>query len=244
MANPVDSFKGLPSWGKAAVAAGGAGAVYLMYRARQNAAAAASSPAAGSLSTPDTASGAGTGNGLPVTGTGTTGPAVLGTTTGFGTNDAWSQAAQTGLSDIGFDPQTVAIALGTWLDGGTLTAGQAAIVNAARAEYGNPPVSPPAVVLAPSTGPAATGNTASTITSGHVVSESSAGGVVAWTPVGPATSWQVTLTGPGSENGRKSTVTRPQATYGGLPSGHTFYVTVQPLPSGTPGRIDFKTTKG
>jgi hypothetical protein len=265
MANPLDSFKQLPAWGKAAVAAGGAGAVYLVWRARKNAAAApATSP--DSLTTPDQATGAGTGDGLPVAGPGTGGvPVTVGTTSGYGTNAAWSQAAQAGLAEVGFDSVSVATALGAYLAGQTLTADQAAIVFAATSEFGAPPVSPPPVTLSSSTGPAVTGNgtgdtggtggttaggstapksQTSTVSAGRIVSANNNDVVVAWNHAGPATSWRVTLHFPGSENGRSNTVGSPQAHYSGLPAGHSGYVEVQPLPSGQPGRIDIHTTKG
>ena len=190
---------------------------------------------------------------------------TVGTTSGYGTNAAWAQAAEAGLASIGEDPVTTAEALGAYLGGQTLTAAQAAIVFAATAEFGAPPVTPPPVVLGSSTGPAVTGNTgttaatgttaggttvpksaAPTLSGGHVVSTTATGGVVGWAGTG-ATQWQVTLTGPGPENGRQATVGIPQATYSGLESGHTYTVTIHPIVGGkvssVTGKIPFDTKK-
>lgn len=240
MANPLDSFKQLPPWGKAAVAAGGAGVVFLVWRARQNAAAA---PASG-LSTPDAAAGAGTGDGFPVS-SGTSG--TLGTTSGYGDNAAWSQAAQAGLSEVGFDSLAVAAALGAYLGGQRLTAGQASIVYAAIAEFGLPPVNPPPVVLTGGKPVASTGNTTPSVSGGHVVSVSNNEAVVGWAGKN-AKSYRVTIHGPGPLNGRQDTVTAAQATYGGLEAGHKYDVTVVPVGAdgrtGHAGTVTFKTTKG
>jgi len=80
----------------------------------------------------------------------------------------------------------------------------------------------------------------STVSNGHSTSYSN-GGTVFWTANGPATSWQVTLTGPGSENGRTAVVHVTQASYSGLEHNHNYEVSVQPLPTGQPGSIHFFT---
>lgn len=245
MANPLDSFKKLPTWGKVAVAAGGAGAAFFIWRAHSSAASAA--PAADDgLSTPDAATGAGTGDGLPVDG-GTGGDdGGLGTTTGYPDAAAWAAAAEAGLEEIGFDPQTVATALGAYLDGQRLTAAQFTIVTAARAEFDTQGLTLPPVVLV-GTPTAGTGNTTPSIGGGHVVSLSNNEAVVGWTGAN-AKSYRVTLTGPGPENGRQSTVSTAQATYGGLEAGHNYTVTIVPVgadgKAGKSGKITFKTTKG
>jgi hypothetical protein len=245
MANPLDSFKGLPPWGKAAVAAGGAGAVYLVWRARKNAAAAAGT-AAGGLTTPDAATGAGTGDGSVTAGPGTV-SGTTGTTAGYGTPDQWAAAAQAGLAQIGYDPQAVAAALGAYLAGQPLTSAQAAIVNAAKAEFDTQGLALPPVVLVPSTPPAHTGNTAPAVSGGHVISVSTSEAVVGWTGHN-ATSYRVKITGPGPLNGRQDTVTAPKAVYSGLEAGHSYTVTVTPVGAnghaGHPGQITVKTTKG
>ena len=261
MANPLESFKKLPTWGKVAVAGGGAGAVYVAWRMKQNATAASAAPAAdtGSGIDPETGYPVGSAQdeaalaelqgGYPV-GSYTNGvdTGTVGTTSGYGTIAQWAAAAQAGLADIGFDPQTVADALGAYVSGQKLTSAEASIVNTARAEFDSSGLDLPAVVLTSSTGPATTGNTTPTITAGRVVSVSSNDAVVAWTGVGDATQWRVTITGPGKINGKTSTVNKPEATYGGLEAGHTYEVTVTPVgpggKAGKSGKITVKTTKG
>lgn len=80
-----------------------------------------------------------------------------GTQTGspYTSNETWSQAAQAGLTDIGFDGQAVAAALGAYLMQEPLTPDQIKIVSAARAEYGPPPVGNLQIIPAPPAGPAA-----------------------------------------------------------------------------------------
>lgn len=256
MANPLDSIKKLPTWGKVAVAAGGGIVAYLVYRAHANSAATTAATTADTSNIdPQTGYTSGSpadeaalaqlqsGFGVGATSNGVT--TTVGTTSGFGDNSAWSQAAQAGLSDIGFDPQTVATALGAWLDGATLTAAQAAIVNAARAEFGNPPVSPPPVVLGSSTGPATTGNTtpAATVSGGHVVSVNNNEAVVGWTGTN-AVKYKVVINGPGFNN-KTTTTTAKQGTFKGLQAGHDYVVTVTPYGSngqaGTAGTINLVT---
>lgn len=242
MANPVERFRTLPPWGKAAVAAGGAGAVYLAYRAHKNAAAAASTP--GGLSTPDTAAGAGTGDGLPVAGPGTI-SGTAGTTTGYGTLDQWAAAAQAGLAEIGFDPQAVATALGDYLAGRPLTPSEAAVVNAARAEFSTQGLTLPPVRLVPSfRPPAVTGNnTTASISGGHVISVNNNDAVVGWTGHNAVT-YHVMIHGPGRINGHTATTGRPEAVYSGLEAGHTYTVTVTPVnAAGHPGRAGQITVK-
>lgn len=237
MTSPLESFKKLPAWGKAGVAVGGAAAVFLIWRAHSSAAAAV--PAGGT----DAASGNGLGDGS-VTSGGTTGT-VTGTGVVFPDDASWSQAVVAGLSEIGFDPQAVSTALGDYLAGKPLTAAEAAIVYAADASYGLPPVNPPPIILA-GKGTAASGNdTIPSVSGGHIVSLSANEAVVGWTGKN-AKSYRVTIHGPGPENGRMSTVTGAQATYGGLQSGHAYTVTVVPVGAdghtGKPGAVTFKTT--
>jgi len=78
----------------------------------------------------------------------------------YASNAAWAQAAQAGLTDVGYDSTSVARALGEYLTAQPLsTSGSPSdwsIVNTAIAEYGQPPVTVPAPVQQPSSGPAAT----------------------------------------------------------------------------------------
>lgn len=207
------------------------------------------------------------GTATPTTYTSSSGVTSVGTYT---SNAAWAQAVQAGLVDIGYDSETVSAALGGYLAGQALTSAQAQIVQTAIGEFGPAPVGNLQVVLQPASSASTTttgssGTSASTglagstttgtstsgastvpvISGGHVVSVYSAGGTVAWTGTN-ATSYHVMLTGPGSENGKTNTVTKPSASYGGLESGHNYEVTVTPYNSagqaGKSGVITFKTT--
>lgn len=85
------------------------------------------------------------------------GTIVTGTT--YGSNSAWAQAVEAGLTDIGYSSTDVSAALGRFLGSLTLTTTQAGIVEAAIAEYGEPPVGSYSIKLA-GTG----GGTSSTVT--------------------------------------------------------------------------------
>jgi len=80
---------------------------------------------------------------------------------------------------------------------------------------------------------------------GRMTSHTTSRAVAAWTSVPPAGSYRVTLRFPGSENGRTAVVTKPQASYSGLPAGHTGSVLVQALghgqAAGKAGVIDITT---
>lgn len=54
MANPVESFKGMPTWGKGAILIGGAGAAYLVYRHSKNASSSSSASSSGMVTDPST----------------------------------------------------------------------------------------------------------------------------------------------------------------------------------------------
>lgn len=88
----------------------------------------------GSSYYPSSGYGYGGGTAGSPTGTSTT------STVSYASNAAWAQAAQAGLASLGYDPTTVAAALGAFLAGSTLTPDQASIVQAAEAEFGAPPV--------------------------------------------------------------------------------------------------------
>jgi hypothetical protein len=88
---------------------------------------------------------------------------------------------------------------------------------------------------------------------GHVVSLNNNRAVLAWqvTP-DKVNRFQVTMHVSGPLNNRTGITTIPQASYSGLPAGHTGYITVQALvpdasgklvPSGKPGTIFFSTTR-
>lgn len=197
--------------------------------------------------------------------TGLGGSTVLGTTgtAAYASIADYDQAVTAGLASIGYSETDVASALGRYVGGLSLDADQQNIINVALAEFGPPPGGPYSIIAAASTGTATTGSTTTTATGGTATggaptsgttatavskvsggksAVSANGASVSWTPSGPAKSWKVTLTGPGSQNGHTATVSKPEAVYTGLESGHDYEVTVQPEPSGTAGKISFKTT--
>jgi hypothetical protein len=57
----------------------------------------------------------------------------------YANNAQWSQAAQQGLTEIGYNATDVAAALGDYLNGIPLSSDYVSIVQTALAEYGNPP---------------------------------------------------------------------------------------------------------
>jgi hypothetical protein len=104
------------------------------------------------------------GNGLVGTSTGASlVPANVVQGTSFGSNSAWAQAVEAGLTDLGYAPTDVSAALGRYLGNLSETAAQAGIVQAAIAEYGPPPTGSFQVIQAPASGPASSGNTDVTI---------------------------------------------------------------------------------
>jgi hypothetical protein len=160
---PGKKFMGLSKNQAIIVAIGGAGVVFLVYRhySAASAAAAASNTAASTAddtgdidpetgypygSAQDTAALAalnesGTGA-LDDTGAATDSEpyySTAPTTQSPTTNAAWSQYVQQQLATIGYDPETVAGAIGAYLAQIPLTATQAAIVQVALAECGPPP---------------------------------------------------------------------------------------------------------
>lgn len=188
----------------------------------------------------------------------------------YASNADWDQAVTAGLSEIGYSETDVAAALGRYLGSLSLDPDQQNIVNVALAEFGPPPTGSFSIIAGASTGTATTGSTGTTtttttgtgtgtatgtgtgsgtgttaaaalskVTAGKATTTAN-GAVVSWTATGPAKSWQVTINGP-NENGKQVVVTKPQATYSGLLSGHNYTVSVQPLPSGTGGLIEVKT---
>jgi hypothetical protein len=84
------------------------------------------------------------------TGSGSTGSG------GYSSNAQWAQAVQAGLAGLGYDPQTVASALGLYLASMPLPAADASLVQAAIAEYGPPPVGSYPIIRSPSSGGGAT----------------------------------------------------------------------------------------
>lgn len=66
----------------------------------------------------------------------------------YASNSAWAQAAQSGLTDVGYSPTDISAALGAYLSNQAVTSAQASIIQAAIAEYGPPPVGSYTVHLA------------------------------------------------------------------------------------------------
>ena len=106
---------------------------------------------------------------------------------GYASNAAWAQAVTTGLSDLGYSSADVASALGMYLGGLPLTTlsdgtSAVAIVQAALAEYGPPPVGTYTIIMPSSTTTAGAGSTSG---SGGT---SGSSGTVTGGPTGPVTS--------------------------------------------------------
>lgn len=174
------------------------------------------------------------------------------TAEGYSTNAAWSQAVETGLTQIGYDSQDVATALGYYFAGRALTPDQQTIIYDALAEFGPPPSGSYQVIAAPNTvNPPPTGGTGgstapASVSGGHVVSANNNDAVIAWTGKN-AVKYTTVIQGPGKINGHTGTTTSPQATFSGLEAGHTYDVTITPYNSagqaGAKGVITIKTTK-
>jgi hypothetical protein len=294
--------KKFPAWGVGVVAVGGVGAVYLAYRAKQNAAASSASSSAidpltglpasednqidpltnmtylseaqeyGSVAAAEqavsaensalTAQGAvgssAYGDNGYYGGAGTVVSSDTAAATTYASNAQWAQAVEAGLTDLGYSSTDVASALGAYLGNLPETSAQASITQVALAEYGQQPSGSYTIIMATptgtgtttgggtttTTGTTTTSTAAPTVSGGHVVSVNATGGVVGWTGHN-AVKYQVTIHGPGSENGRENTITGTQATYSGLESKHTYDVTVVPVSaagkSGAAGTITFVT---
>ena len=173
----------------------------------------------------------------------------------YADNNAWGIAAINYLVGRGIDAVTANQAVQNYLNSENLTTAQQGDVNLAIQALGAPPSLPgpapsnPTGVVGTGSGSGSGGKPPAktakpTLSGGHVVSSSETDVTVAWTGTG-ATQWQVKLTGPGPQNGRVSTVSRPQAVYSGLEPDHTYTVQVMPLvngkPTGSPGEITFYT---
>lgn len=77
----------------------------------------------------------------------TTGQYITGTSsvTAPPTNASWAQQVESYLQQLGYDPTTVAAAIGKYLTGQALSSDQQGIVAAAVGFYGNPPLGAPAI---------------------------------------------------------------------------------------------------
>jgi hypothetical protein len=103
-----------------------------------------------------------TGSGIPVN---PASPASAGTvntvvgTSVYTSNAAWADAAQAGLTDVGYNSTSVAQALELFLTQQPETPAEAQLTNTAIAEYGPAPVGNLQVILAPTTQPSQTTGT-------------------------------------------------------------------------------------
>jgi hypothetical protein len=95
------------------------------------------------------------------TSTGTLGNGTVVPGTTYGSNSAWAQAVEAGLTDLGYSSTDVSAALGRYLANLSETTAQATIVQAALAEYGEPPVGSYQIITAPSS--TATGTTTNVV---------------------------------------------------------------------------------
>jgi hypothetical protein len=208
----------MPKWAAVATAVGGAAVVVYVIRARSTAASASTSTAT-PVDTSGTGYGYGTSGGYGygysyASGDGSYASAYTATSASYGDNAAWAQAAESGLSTIGFSPTDVATALGRYLDRQSLSTSQAAIVEAAIAEYGAPPVGTYQVILASSRTPVTTGTSAPKAAPGAVTTGTSASDLtVSWASVNGAAHYQVEVSGPLAGTKADPTVTATHAVF-------------------------------
>ncbi len=82
------------------------------------------------------------------------------------------------------------------------------------------------------------------VLSGGKAVSTKTGATITWSSTHTST-FQLTIVGPGKINGHTAKVTKPEAVYSGLSSGHSYTVTIQPLVGGVAegkaGKITFKT---
>ncbi len=161
------------------------------------------------------------------------------TGTNYTSNAEWAQAAEAGLSDIGYASTDVSAALGRYLANLSLTPDQATIVYAAIAEYGPPPVGSFQVILAPTTTTTTTGTGTGTTATGRLpnVSGLHASAVytnsaqVEWSPVAGATGYTAECK-EGGDNGATVSgpfsVSNPVANFGGLKSKTKYTALIWP----------------
>jgi hypothetical protein len=80
------------------------------------------------------------------------GAGATGVVTAPSTNASWAQQVESYLQNLGYNPTSVAAALGKYLTGQQVSADQAAIIAAAQGFYGNPPQGAPPILQAPPSG--------------------------------------------------------------------------------------------
>jgi hypothetical protein len=95
-----------------------------------------------------------TGSGIPVNSASPASTGSVNTVTGsviYTSNAAWAQAAEAGLTDVGYASTDVATALGAYLTGEPVTSTEASLISVAVSEYGAPPVGTFQIILQPTT---------------------------------------------------------------------------------------------
>jgi hypothetical protein len=141
----------------------------------------------------------------------------------YATNAQWAQAAQAGMTSLGYSPTDVAAALGAYLGGLGLTASQVTIVQSAVAEYNPPPVGTFVIHQISAPAPTGTGGTTAGrlgnvagLHASHVYSNSAQ---IQWSPVHGATGYTVECK-QGSANGTTASgpfaVSQTTANFGNL----------------------------
>jgi hypothetical protein len=188
-------------WMVGAVAVGGVLVIYWAYKARSGASATSTTPADTSADTSidpstgvpyadESGSGLAYGYSYPSSGTST----VQGSN--YPDNAAWSQAAESGLTSLGWSATDVATALGDYLAQLPLTSAQAAIVRAALAEFGPPPVGTYSVLTAPSV--PSTASKPGEV-SGLSITPYAGFADVGWSAVSGASSYELSVVGAGGK---------------------------------------------
>lgn len=251
-------FKGLSKGQKVAVGVGGAVTVFLVYRSYSKAKAASSANAATAAASPATVdpNSIDPTTGLPYGSAADT--AALAAQSGVGvgggtgydpnagyynpvptgsaptTNSAWAQYVEQQLTSIGYDPQTVAAAIGRYLAKLPLTADQAQIVQVALAEAGPPPQGSYTIITTGGSTPASGGSAALPAPTGLRVSNKNAHEFsLAWNPVQGAHNYGVQVTQLNGVKVADFQVSGPGATVSSQTHpGFTYHVGVQALPGG------------
>jgi hypothetical protein len=258
---PGKKFFGLSKNQAIIVAIGGAGVVFLVYRHYQsaNSAAASTNSAADTSADIDPETGYAYGSAqdtaalaaLNDSGTGALDDSGVATdsepyystaptTQSPTTNAAWSQYVQQQLATIGYDPETVAGAIGAYLAQIPLTPTQAGIVQVALAECGPPPQGEYSIIPQGTGSGTGTGTGTTTPTSGgpvtvaptgfRVVSVTGNNVNLAWNPVAGATGYVIAY-GPTSGS---------QAYKQGVGGGSTSAATVAGVGAGSAGKHYFE----
>jgi len=252
-------FMGLSKNEAIIVAIGGAGVVFLVFRHYRSASAAVSSTDAAATQDIDPETGYAYGSAQDVAALGTLNSSGTATDSGGAatdsepyystvpttqiptTNSAWSQYVQQQLATIGYDPETVAGAIGAYLGEIALTPTQVGIVQVALAECGPPPQGEYSIIpvgtSTPVTGTTTTttGTTTTASTSAGPISnlqpskQTSTSVTMAWNKAAGATggyAWN--LKGTPSKSGK---TTATSVTVSGLKKGK-YVFSVQGLPGG------------